>query len=40
MESFNEIFYGNEQHDASEFLNFFVDALNEDLNRVIVKPFT
>lgn len=31
-------FIGYDQHDAQEFLRFFLDSLHEDLNRVIVKP--
>jgi len=37
---FNELFAGNEQHDAQELLAFLLDGLNEDLNRVIEKPYT
>jgi ubiquitin C-terminal hydrolase len=28
------LFYGNQQQDAAEFLNFFLDKMNEELNRV------
>jgi hypothetical protein len=28
------MFYGAQQHDAQEFLSFFLDRLSEDLNRV------
>ena len=31
-------FIGYEQHDAQEFLRFFIDALHDDLNLVINKP--
>lgn len=31
-------FIGYDQHDAQEFLRFFLDSLHEDLNRVVVKP--
>ncbi|GKY91938.1 hypothetical protein MPSEU_000165400 [Mayamaea pseudoterrestris] len=37
---FKEEFAGNEQHDAEELMNFLLDKLNEDLNRVIEKPYT
>ncbi|CAD8194982.1 unnamed protein product [Paramecium octaurelia] len=32
-------FAGNAQHDAQEFITFTLDLLNEDLNRVKVKPY-
>ncbi|CCM01336.1 uncharacterized protein FIBRA_03385 [Fibroporia radiculosa] len=31
-------FGGTEQHDSQEFLNFLLDGLHEDLNRVLQKP--
>ena len=31
-------FRDNEQEDAHEFINYFLDALHEDLNKVIIKP--
>ena len=31
-------FGGTEQHDSQEFLNFLLDGLHEDLNRVLAKP--
>lgn len=33
-------FEGYGQHDASEFLCYFIDGLHEDLNRVLDKPQT
>jgi len=36
---FNEHFLGNEQHDAQELLNFLLDGLSEDLNRIQEKPY-
>jgi len=36
---FNDQFAGNEQHDAQEFLNFLLDGLSEDLNRIQEKPY-
>jgi len=33
-------FGGTEQHDSQEFLNFLLDGLHEDLNRVLQKPQT
>ena len=35
----NEDFYGNEQHDAQELLNFLLSGLSEDLNRIVDKPY-
>ncbi|KAF8621796.1 hypothetical protein AX15_007475 [Amanita polypyramis BW_CC] len=31
-------FIGNDQHDSQEFLNFLLDGIHEDLNRIITKP--
>lgn len=31
-------FGGTDQHDSQEFLNFLLDGLHEDLNRVLQKP--
>lgn len=36
---FNELFAGNEQHDAQEFLTFLLGGLSEDLNRIMDKPY-
>lgn len=36
---FNEIFAGNEQHDAQELLAFLLGGLSEDLNRIQNKPY-
>ena len=36
---FNELFAGNEQHDAQEFLTFLLGGLSEDLNRIVEKPY-
>ena len=36
---FNEIFAGNEQHDAQELLAFLLGGLSEDLNRIVEKPY-
>jgi hypothetical protein len=36
---FNESFVGNEQHDAQEFLTFILGGLQEDLNRIMEKPY-
>lgn len=35
----NEIFQGYQQHDTQELLIFLLDALHEDLNRVLKKPY-
>lgn len=37
--TFQSMFTGFQQHDTQEFLNFLLDGLHEDLNRVIKKPF-
>ena len=36
---FNDIFQGNEQHDAQELLAFLLGGLSEDLNRIVDKPY-
>ncbi len=36
---FNELFAGNEQHDAQELLAFILGGLSEDLNRIVEKPY-
>ena len=36
---FNDIFSGNEQHDAQELLAFLLGGLSEDLNRIVDKPY-
>lgn len=36
---FNDLFAGNEQHDAQEFLTFLLGGLSEDLNRIMEKPY-
>lgn len=36
---FNDIFSGNEQHDAQELLAFLLSGLSEDLNRIVDKPY-
>lgn len=36
---FNDLFAGNEQHDAQELLAFLLGGLSEDLNRIVDKPF-
>ena len=36
---FNDIFQGNEQHDAQELLAFLLGGLSEDLNRIMDKPY-
>lgn len=33
------MFAGNSQHDSQEFLNFLLDKLHEDINRVKQKPY-
>ena len=33
------MFQGMNQHDSQEFVNFLLDSLHEDLNRVITKPY-
>lgn len=34
------MFSGYSQHDSSELINYLLDGLHEDLNRVIDKPYT
>jgi len=34
-----ELFSGYQQHDAQELLMFLLDALHEDLNRIVKKPY-
>lgn len=36
---FNSLFLGYGQQDSQELLTFLLDALHEDLNRVLKKPF-
>ncbi|CAD8145529.1 unnamed protein product [Paramecium pentaurelia] len=36
---FYNIYYGNEQHDAAEFLLQLLDAINEDVNLIKKKPY-
>ena len=35
----NDLFAGYRQHDSQEFLQFLLDGLHEDLNRVMCKPY-
>lgn len=28
------MFFGNQQHDSQEFLNFFLDKISEDMKRI------
>ena len=37
--TFQKMFTGYRQHDTQEFLNYLLDGLHEDLNRVLKKPF-
>lgn len=39
ISGFQSMFSGYQQHDTQEFLNYVLDGLHEDLNRVIKKPF-
>jgi ubiquitin carboxyl-terminal hydrolase 4/11/15 len=39
ISGFQSMFSGYQQHDTQEFLNYVLDGLHEDLNRVKVKPF-
>ena len=36
----NSMFQGAEQHDSQEFISTLLDALHEDCNRVLKKPYT
>lgn len=36
---FNDLFAGNEQHDAQELFAFLLGGLSEDLNRIVDKPY-
>ena len=36
--TFQSMFTGYQQHDTQEFLNYLLDGLHEDLNRVLKKP--
>lgn len=36
---FQPMFSGFNQHDSGELINYFLDGLHEDLNRVKVKPY-
>merc|ERR1719397_107468 len=38
--NYHPAFRGYQQHDSQEFLNYIIDALNEDLNRVREKQYT
>ena len=29
------LFFGNQQHDAAEFLNFALDKMSEEMNRAV-----
>mmetsp|Transcript_26361 Transcript_26361/g.34274 ORF Transcript_26361/g.34274 Transcript_26361/m.34274 type:complete len:950 (+) Transcript_26361:95-2944(+) len=40
MGRFRPEFQGFQQHDSSELMNFLLDGLHEDLNRIIDKPYT
>ena len=31
------MFFGNQQHDAAEFINFLLDKMNEEMNRVAIQ---
>ena len=37
--NFQPMFSGFAQHDSAELLNFVLDGIHEDLNRVIKKPY-
>ena len=39
MGRFRPEFQGYQQHDSSELMNFLLDGLHEDLNRVVDKPY-
>ena len=34
----NDMFKGNQQHDSNELLQFLLDQIHEDLNRIQEKP--
>ncbi|GMI57281.1 hypothetical protein ScalyP_jg11328 [Parmales sp. scaly parma] len=36
---FNTMFRGMQQHDSQELINFLLDGLHEDLNRIVDKPY-
>ena len=36
---FQQMFSGYNQHDSSELINYLLDGLNEDLNRIKKKPY-
>lgn len=36
---FQNMFVGNSQHDAQELLQYLLDGLHEDLNRIHKKPY-
>lgn len=38
ISTFQSMFSGYQQHDTQEFLNYLLDGLHEDLNRVLRKP--
>ena len=38
VERFQSMFIGYQQHDTQEFLNYLLDGLHEDLNKVLKKP--
>ncbi len=38
LATFQSMFTGYQQHDTQEFLNYLLDGLHEDLNRVLKKP--
>ena len=38
ISTFQSMFSGYQQHDTQEFLNYLLDGLHEDLNRVLKKP--
>uniref|UniRef100_A0A7S2FKD8 ubiquitinyl hydrolase 1 n=1 Tax=Octactis speculum TaxID=3111310 RepID=A0A7S2FKD8_9STRA len=40
MGTFRPEFSGYQQHDSSELMNFLLDGLHEDLNRIHQKPYT
>jgi ubiquitin carboxyl-terminal hydrolase 4/11/15 len=36
---YQPMFSGYNQHDSSELINYLLDGLHEDLNRIKVKPY-